>query len=254
MNDGSFASRVRARELLVGTFISSASPAIAEAAATGGLDWLIVDLEHGVSDGAAANGIVRSLSPRLPVLVRTPPDNPHAAELALDAGATGIMLPRMESADEAGSAFARTSYAHSRGLARAVAAWDWGAKTGDPLAADAQIVRIAQIETVAALAAAEAIAALPLVDALFLGAVDLALDARRLNATVDAEDAAARVAAAAARAGKAAGAMIGAADQVEGWHARGFSLLACSADVRIVAEHSARVAVEAARVRKRLLD
>lgn len=250
MKDGSFAARVRTGDLVVGTFISSASPAVAEAAASGGLDWLIVDLEHGVADPAAAYGIVRSLSPRLPVLVRTPPDSPHAAELALDAGATGIMLPRIDSADEANAAFARTSYTRTRGLARAVGAWNWGADTGDVFSADERIVRIAQIESVAALADADAIAALAVVDVLFLGAIDLALDARRRDHAFDADEASARVAAAAAGAGKTAGALLGSSDQLGDWHGRGYSLLACSADVRVVAEYTAAVAVAAARLRR----
>jgi len=249
VTDRPMAARVRAGELTVGVFVSSASSAIAEAATSGGLDWLIVDLEHGVVDLASAYGIVRSLSPRLPVLVRVPPDSPHAAELALDSGAAGVVLPRIESAEEANAMLSRTSYAHGRGLARAVSAWGWGADAGDPLAADERILRIVQIETLAALAEADAIAALPLVDVLFLGATDLALDARRREQALDPDDAAARVAAAAAGAGKAAGALLGGPDQIASWHERGYALLACSADVRIVADYCARTAAEAARVK-----
>jgi 4-hydroxy-2-oxoheptanedioate aldolase len=183
--------------------------------------------------------------------VRTPPDSPHAAEVVLDAGAAGIVVPRLDSAPEAAAILARTSYAHGRGLARAVSAWSWGANAGDAYAADSEILRVAQIETLEALRQVDAIAALPLVDALFLGATDLALDARRRGETLEDGVAEARVAAAAAAAGKASGALLASPADLSRWHAGGYSLLACSADVRVVLDASAQIAAEADRVRGR---
>jgi len=245
----SFAERVRGGELVAGTFVSSASSAIADAAASGGVDWIVVDLEHGVPDFGAAIAIVRGLSARLPIVVRTPPGNAHAGEAALDAGAAGILLPRIDGRDEATALLERTAYSGSRGLARAVPAWGWGADMGDPLARDAHVVRIVQIETAAALEAAEELAALPAVDALFLGAIDLALDLRRRGKEFDLETTAAHVASAALSAGKAAGALVGSPEELGPWSNRGYTLLACSADVRIVADASARIAAEARRLR-----
>jgi 2-keto-3-deoxy-L-rhamnonate aldolase RhmA len=233
---GSFAERLRAGELLVGTFLSSASPAIASVIADGGLDWLVVDAEHGVPDLHGASLCVQVALPRLPALVRVPPGDRRTTEALLDAGAAGVVLPRVDSVEAARAFVALTRYGDERGFARAVPRFRWGTDTSDPLAADATVARVVQIETAGALADAEEIARLDGVDALFLGPNDLALDLRRHGLSTGPDEAAELVVAAARAAGKAAGTLLGDAVALGAWVERGYRLLAVSGDVRFVAE------------------
>jgi 2-keto-3-deoxy-L-rhamnonate aldolase RhmA len=245
------AARVRAGQLTVGTFVSSASTAIGDVVGRGGLDWMVVDGEHGVPDLAAAAAIARSARATTPVLARTPSRDPHRVEVMLDAGAVGVVIPRVDSAAEAEAELAATQYARSRGLARAVPAFGWGAMADrDPLEVDADVLRVVQIETAAALDAVEEIAALPAVDVLFLGPGDLALDLRRTGRhETTLEAAAERIASASRSASKAAGTLVGSPGDLAPWVEKGYSFLACSADVRFVAEGVERIAAEADRIR-----
>ena len=77
MSDSELAAAVRSGRLTVGTFVSSASPAIADVIAGGSLDWMIVDLEHGVPDVAAAASIVRGAGRRTATLARVPSGDSH---------------------------------------------------------------------------------------------------------------------------------------------------------------------------------
>ena len=244
-----FVERLRAGDLLVGTFVSTASPAIASILAESDLDWIVIDAEHGVPDLHAAALCVQIAVARLPVLVRAPLFNRRALEALLDAGATGVILPRIGSTPDARAALAATSYGGGRGLARTVPRWHWGADTSDALAADSELVRIIQIETVEALDAVAEIARLDGVDALFLGPADLGLDLQRKNRTTSVAEAADAVAAAASAAGKVAATLLGSADELETWVRRGYRLLAVSGDVRLVGEGARAIAEAAAAAR-----
>ena len=243
---------VRRGDLTVGTFLSSASAVVADVAARGGLDWLVIDLEHGVPDLSAAAGIVRSLRTNVPVLARTPPSDRHSTEAMLDAGAAGIIIPRVEGAVSATAELGITQYAGGRGLARTTPRFGWGADTTDPLDVDHLILRVVQIETTASLDEVETIAALPMVDVLFLGPADLRLDLRRheRDSSTALESAACRVVAAARSASKVAGTLVRSVDVLEEWWMLGYTFLACSADVLMVADGARGIAAEAVRLRR----
>lgn len=162
---------------LVACFLSSASAAHAEVIATAGFDAVVIDCQHGqVSDADLAHLVRLFERDRIAVVVRVARNAPELIGRALDAGASGIIVPLVESVAEASAAVAATrypplgrrSFGPLRGAAR-------GAQPTDE--ANADVVLALMIETVAGHTVAGDIAQVPGVDALFVGPADLALSA-----------------------------------------------------------------------------
>ncbi len=175
--DRSFRDRTLAGETLFGLFLDLASPASADVCAAAGYDWLLVDLEHGAATEADLPGLLRAVELGGPsALVRPQSGERIRIGRALDMGARGIMVPRLDSADQAREAvtFLRYPPAGIRGVATRVR----GAELGVVAHADVKrlndrVVGIIQIESVGGLRDATAIAAIDGVDVLFVGPADL---------------------------------------------------------------------------------
>ncbi len=175
--DRSFRDRTLAGETLFGLFIDLASPASAELCAAAGYDWLLVDLEHGAGTEDDLPGQLRAIELGGPAaLVRPQSGERIRIGRALDLGARGIMVPRLDSADQAREAvtFLRYPPQGIRGVATRVR----GAGLGVVGHADVQrlnerVVGIIQIESVGGLRDADEIAAIDGVDVLFVGPADL---------------------------------------------------------------------------------
>jgi hypothetical protein len=103
------------------------SAATAELTAAAGFDAVIVDLEHGVGDEAAARGQIAAAGG--PVLVRTPDGGTQAGRM-LDAGAPGVIFPRVASVDAARELAQAVRYAGSRGVSPFARSNRWGAGGG----------------------------------------------------------------------------------------------------------------------------
>ena len=235
-------SRLRAREQLIAAWLDLGSPATAELAASAGFDALIVDLEHGAGDESAARGQIAAAAG--PVLVRTPDGGTQSGRM-LDAGAAGVIVPRVASAGEAGELARAVRYAGARGVSPFARSNRWGAGGGAfREEADAHVACLIQIERAPALADAEAIAALDDVDALFMGPADLSND---LGLPPDLRDpelraAAERIAGAAAAHGKAAAIHLPGPEWAAEVRAIGFSFLSCSFESQLLRLASERTA------------
>src|SRR5438270_14082011 len=95
----SFRQRVRAGEVLLGMFLQLGSPVATEIAAQAGFDWLLVDLEHGAgSEGTLLSELQAMNGSRVHGLVRVDSGERLRIGRALDAGADGIMIPRITTA------------------------------------------------------------------------------------------------------------------------------------------------------------
>src|SRR5829696_1322038 len=158
--DRTLRARIVAGETLFGLFLDLGSPIAAEACARAGYDWLLVDLEH----GATTEGDLLALLHAVEVGGATPIVRPQSGERlrigrALDLGARGIMVPRLESAAEASEAvtFLRYPPAGVRGVALRVRGADLGAiGHADVSLVNDRIVGIVQIESAGALGQADA--------------------------------------------------------------------------------------------------
>ena len=160
--------------LIVGEFTTTG---IARLAAAGGADFVIFDMEHGGIDIGAAKGILAAArSSGVVPLVRTPSTGYHLISQPLDAGALGVMVPMVESAEQARLIVSSAKYPPlgQRGVGVLYA----DDVEPDGLAAtlakaNDELLLIAQIETVAGVAHVEEIAAVDGIDVLWIGHFDL---------------------------------------------------------------------------------
>jgi len=173
-----FKSRLLSGERIIGTWIKTPSPIIAEVLSLTDLDCLCLDAEHAPFDRMAVDGcVLAARSAGKPVLVRTPSAAPEHILNALDCGATGVVLPHIRSAREAEAAVLASHYGPGgRGYAGSSRAAVYTRSTiSEHRSRSANIVVIGQIEDLEAVEAIDAIAAVEGMDALFIGTVDLAV-------------------------------------------------------------------------------
>lgn len=170
---------MRSGDFLLGTWLTSSDPMVAEVVASAGFDFAILDAEHGpVTASSALSTQIVADRAGLPLLVRIPTIDPVPIMAALDFGAAGILVPRVTSADDADRAARLAHYppAGSRGFGpRRVSNYLRDVDSYVAGAADSTTV-IIQIETQGALDDLDAILGLPRVDGILVGRNDLAME------------------------------------------------------------------------------
>jgi 2-keto-3-deoxy-L-rhamnonate aldolase RhmA len=233
-------SRLVAGETLYGTFLGLGSALATEACAVAGFDWLLVDLEHGGGDERAllqqqiageAHGMAMFARVESPERIRT--------GRLLDAGVTGVMFPRLETAGDVRSAVRHLRYPPEgdRGVATYNRVYDFGLRPEGLITANDAVVGIVQVESRRALLAAGEIAAIPGVDVLFVGPRDLSTDlgcAGRFDHP-EFEQALEEVVGAAKDTGIAAGILAGDAEQAAAYAALGFRFVGVGSDASMLA-------------------
>lgn len=172
-----FRARLHAGQpLLTGPFLGVPSPMVVEIACGSGPDFVCIDMEHGPISPETGENMVRAAAVhRVPALVRVPGVDAVAIGQALDWGAVGVLVPRVNTAAEAEAVVEAARYPGqgSRGAGPGRAS-GYGRNIGAELArAQAETVVAIQIETVAALNNLAAILAVPGVDLIFVGPGDL---------------------------------------------------------------------------------
>jgi len=232
--------RIRDREPVLGTFVSLGSPAVTNLLACAGYDYLLIDLEHGAgSETVLQNQLFAAEAEGVATMVRTETFDRIRIGRVLDLGATAIMLPRVDSAEQASEAVAHLHYPPDgdRGVAASNRARRWSMRTDPFVQTNREVAAIVQIESVEAVRDVERIAAVPGVDALFVGPSDLShslgvpgdLDAPAFGEAVDAVLAAARAN------DVAAGILAATPERARAFVADGFTLMVLSADVNMLA-------------------
>ena len=246
--DRSFRDRVLAGETLFGLWLDLASAASAELCSAVGYDWLLVDLEHGAGTEADVLGQFHAIGAggQSVPLIRPQSGERIRIGRALDLGARGVMVPRLESAAEALEAVTYLRYPpHGiRGVATRVRGAGLGAVGhADVRRLNERVVGIIQIESVGGLRDADAIAAIDGVDVLFVGPADLTHSLGIPGQFGSAEYSAAldRVGAACRAHGKAAGILVYDPLVVPPLVERGFTFVGVGADAALVADGAARL-------------
>lgn len=180
-----FPLRPTLREVLAGTerpqagiWVSSGSPLVAEIVAGSGIDWLLIDQEHGPNglEGTMHQLQVVAAYPVTPV-VRVPSADAVGLKQVLDLGAQTVLVPMISSAEEARAAVRAVRYPpHGiRGVGSALArSARWNRVENYLHDADQHVSLFVQIETAAGVEAAAEIAAVDGVDGVFVGPSDLA--------------------------------------------------------------------------------
>jgi 4-hydroxy-2-oxoheptanedioate aldolase len=167
-----------ARRPLAGVWVCTGSALVAEICAGGGLDWLLIDMEH------CPNGLESVLAqlqavaayPTTP-LVRVPSSDAVVIKQVLDLGAQNLLVPMISSADEARTVVEAVRYPPRgrRGVGSALArSARWNRVDGYLTQADDHVALFVQIETAAGVDASAEIAAVDGVDGVFIGPSDLA--------------------------------------------------------------------------------
>lgn len=213
---------------------------IARIAAEAGAEFVIFDMEHtGWSIETIRGLIATSRTADLVPMVRVPATEYHLISRPLDVGAMGIMVPMVESAEQAQKIVASAKYPPrgKRGAAFGVAHDDYTG--GDIIAkmasANEEVFLIAQIETATGIENVDAIAAVEGIDCLWIGHFDLTnflgIPGQFTHPTY--LDAVQRVLDACAKHGKAPGIMCGDVATGQGQLAQGFRAMAYSGDLWI---------------------
>lgn len=231
-----FRAKVLSGAWLAGTFINLGSALTAEIAANAGFDWLMIDQEHGPGGEETLLAQLQAITGTgVSTVVRIAANEEVRFKRVLDLGANAVMVPHVNSAEEAQQAVASVRYPPwgHRGVSRLNRAAAFGTNFDHYYANHhLMIATIVQIETIEALKQVEAIAAVEGVDALFVGPLDLStqmgisgqfehprmLEARRA------------VAKAAKAHGKAAGLLLGSPAGIASAKEDGFSLVALGSD------------------------
>jgi 4-hydroxy-2-oxoheptanedioate aldolase len=147
----------------------------AEAVASLGYDFLVLDMQHGLMDYGDLVAMLQAISFFGPTpLVRIPWNELSTAQRCLDAGAEGIIFPMINNAAEAAECVASCRYgpAGKRSIGPTRARMHLG---GPPHQMEQQVLCIPMIETVAGVENVDAILDVPGVDALWTGPADLRL-------------------------------------------------------------------------------
>ncbi len=245
-------TRILAGEVTVGAFVNLGSLAATELMARAGFDWVIVDLEHGMGSEADLHAQLLAVQGTpTAALVRVASAERLRVGRALDMGADGLMIPRLETAAEVAETLSWMRFPPA-GI-RGVALPNRGGGYGETAHADlhrrnARLTGVFQVESMAAVEAADDLAAIDGVDVLFVGPADLShsmgipgrFDEPSFVAALD------RVVAACRVAGKSAGILLQDAGLLPPALAQGFTFIGVGSDASFVAG-GARAAVKVAR-------
>ncbi len=164
-----------------GCWLDMPSLQVADIVAGSGFDFIVVDLEHGPANVETAQGQLMAIGARAESIVRVPEASEAWIKRVLDAGADGVMVPKVESAEAAREIVNWTFYAPkgARGDARTVVrAAGWGRDAEDyKIRWNRDGFLAVQIESVEGLANIEAIATVAGISELFFGPADYSADA-----------------------------------------------------------------------------
>ncbi len=173
-----FKRGLREQRQQIGLWSTLSTGFAAEVVAGAGFDWLLLDTEHSPGTVSTVMGQLQALSGfgGVAPVVRPASNDPVLIKRFLDVGAQSLLIPYVQSPQEAADAVAAVRYPPSgiRGVSALTRATQFGRIADYAARAGEEICLIVQIETKAGLAALEAIAAVEGVDGVFVGPGDLA--------------------------------------------------------------------------------
>lgn len=234
----SFRRLIRSGERLIGTLVTIPSPEIVEILMDCDFDWLFLDLEHSAISTRDAQTLLQVASGKTPCLVRTESKDETAIRKALDIGAQGIIVPQVNSAEEAARVVTLAKYppggSRSVGLGRAQG---YGLKFKDYIEnANESLAIVVQIEHIDGVRNLQGILDVPGIDAVFIGPYDLSGSLGKLGKLHDPEvqQAIETVFTEAKKCGMPVGAFAATTEAASDFIARGASLLAFSTDALLL--------------------
>lgn len=243
-----FKKSLMAGETVFGCWLGLANTVTTELMGTAGFDWLVIDSEHGPND-------LRSTYAQLQVLeasdshavVRVPIGETYLIKQVLDAGAQTVLVPMVETADQARQLVRDVTYPPhgNRGVGYAVArAGLFSKRTEYGTTSDAEICLLVQVENCKGIENLDDILSVDGVNGVFIGPADLAADMGHMGDAMHPEvldtimDAIARIRAA----GKAPGILSTQDDMTNKALKAGAQFVAVGADVLLLSQNARKLA------------
>jgi 2-keto-3-deoxy-L-rhamnonate aldolase RhmA len=170
--------KLQAGELVYGGWITLPCPAVAEVMALSGLEFLVIDTEHGAINIESVQAIIQALgSTEVVPIVRLASSQRMFANKILDTGPLGIIVPMVSSREDAEATVSAALYppegTRGIGLGRAQG-YELDRREEYLKVANEQMLVAVQVEHRDGVAAIEEIVAVPGIDLVFLGPADLA--------------------------------------------------------------------------------
>lgn len=233
-----FRQKLLARETLVGMWLSTANPILAEMAGVCGYDWLLLDGEHAPNDIPLLTSQLQATNASSSAVIGRPPVNDQTLiKQYLDIGFYNLLVPFIESREQAEYAVAATRYPPEgvRGVAGMTRASSYGTEPEYFKRVNEHIGVILQIESRAGVEAVEDIVAVEGVDAIFIGPSDLSAAYGYLGQPQhpEVQQAIRHVHEVTAAAGKASGILAVVPEDAERYIGMGFSFVGVGVDLSL---------------------
>ncbi|HEY1775317.1 MAG TPA: aldolase/citrate lyase family protein [Solirubrobacteraceae bacterium] len=235
--------RLRARWRLgrptFGAWAALGSSYVVEVLTRVGFDWIGIDLQHGLALEGQVVGLLQAAAiTQTPALVRVAGHSSEGILRALDAGANGVIVPMVNSAEDAAAVAAACVYPPAGERSWGPARPQLGMPSYSATTANAAVVCAVMVETRAAVESIDAIVAVAGVEAIFVGPTDLSLSYGAALDAVGAQEAMSaailEVRLACERAGVVPGIYAGSPSEALRWAGAGFRLIAVTSDVSMV--------------------
>jgi 4-hydroxy-2-oxoheptanedioate aldolase len=244
----SFKQALRNGRPQIGLWVGLADSYVAELLATTGFDWLLIDAEHAPND---PRGVLRQLQAVAPypvhAMVRPVHGSVELIKSYLDLGVQTLLIPMVETAEQAALVVAATRYptAGIRGVGSALARSSrWNQIDGYLQRSDQQMCVLVQVESIAALGNLQAIAAVPGVDGVFFGPADLSASMGLIGKPTDpaVQAAIAQGIATVVKVGKAAGCLSSDNQIARDYLAQGATFVAVGVDTSLLVKAASQLA------------
>ncbi|WP_203364019.1 aldolase/citrate lyase family protein [Bacillus sp. REN10] len=219
-----------------GAWLQLASPLTAEIFAKAGFDWALVDMEHGPGDIMTLVAQCQALKAYdVDPLVRTPWNDFVTIKRILDAGAYGILVPHVNTAEDARKAVAAAKYPPEgiRGIAPSPRAGGFGMNSQNYLEyANEQTLVMIAVETPEALKNIDEIVSVEGLDGVFIGPMDLATSMGHFcnPAAAEVQEAIKKVEEAVLNSDKFLGTVAGSMEQAIGLYEKGYTFVVGMSD------------------------
>ncbi len=247
-----FKQRLLTGDVQYGIFVAMVDSVAAEICAGAGFDWLMIDMEHAPNDLRSVLHQLQAMAESgVPVAVRPPVGDPVSIKRLLDIGVQTLVVPMVDSADQAAAMVAAIRYPPRgvRGVGPSMArAAQWNRVGGYLNSADAQVALVCQVETVLGVESAAAIAAVDGVDAVFVGPSDLAASMGHIGQPQhpDVQRAVNDAITTVCATGTAAGVFAASVDGARAYAAAGATMIAVGTDIALFAKATTQLAAQLA--------
>ena len=245
-----FKAALARREPQIGLWLSLAGPYPAEICATAGFQWLLIDNEHAPNDVRSTLAQLQAVAPYPGhAIVRAVTGDPNLIKQLLDIGAQTILIPMVDTAEQARALASATRYPPqgTRGVGAAAArASRWGARRDYLHVASDEVCLLVQAETKTALTNLEQICAVDGVHGVFIGPADLAasMGHRGNPGHPEVQAAIENAIKTIVASGKAAGTLVGDVKLARRYLELGATFVAVGLDLTLLAQATRKLAAE----------